>query len=210
MKVVFLGPPGAGKGTQAERICEKYAIPHISTGDILRAEIKSASELGTQVQSFIDGGQLVPDTLIVEIVKRRLLSPDCINGYLLDGFPRTVFQADALSEFAPLDGVVNIDVPLDKLANRLTSRRVCTKCGATLNVAQLDGPDAKCTKCGGELMQRDDDKLETVTKRLEVYTAQTAPLIEYYEKKGLLLTIDGNRAIDTVFADIVNALEGMK
>lgn len=207
MKVVFLGPPGAGKGTQAELICEKYKLAHISTGDILRAEIRSGSDLGAQAQSFIDSGALVPDTLIVEIVKRRLLQADCVEGFLLDGFPRTVPQADALDEFIQLDCCVDIDVPLDKLANRLTSRRVCKQCGATLSVFTLESPDAPCPKCGGALIQRDDDKLETVTNRLKVYQAQTAPLIDYYKAKGLLVSIDGDRSVDDVFTDICSAME---
>lgn len=205
MKLIFLGPPGAGKGTQAERVCKKYSLAHISTGEILRSELRAKSELGQQAQSFIDKGALVPDTLIVEIVKHRLHQSDCLEGFLLDGFPRTLPQADALKEIVSLDAVINIDVPLDKLASRITGRRMCAQCGSTYHVSSLCAPDASC-KCGHELYQRDDDKLETVMNRLKVYEAQTKPLIEYYEKAGLLIDIDGDRDIEIVFADICTAL----
>ena len=207
MKIVFLGPPGAGKGTQAERVCANYKIAHISTGDILRAERKNKTPLGVQAQEYIDKGALVPDELIVEIVKKRVQEADCANGFLLDGFPRTIFQADALAGFVTLDAVVNIDVDLDRLASRITGRRVCRECGATYHVSTLSGEDAACAKCNGTLYQRDDDKIETVMNRLKVYEAQTKPLIEYYEAKGCLVTVDGSQSIDEVTAAIYAALE---
>ena len=206
MKLMFLGPPGAGKGTQAERICAKYKISHISTGDILRSEHKAGTPLGKRVQHYIDSGALVPDELIIEIVKHRLTNIDCTGGFLLDGFPRTVFQAQALAKIVELDAVFNLDVPFERLFDRATGRRVCTVCGATYHVSSLQTPTI-CPKCDGALIQREDDKHETVMNRLKVYEAQTKPLIEYYLSRGKLITIDGDRSIDAVTAAIFDGTE---
>ena len=205
MNVILLGAPGAGKGTQAIRLAERYGIPHISTGDIFRANIKGGTPIGLIAKSYIDKGQLVPDEVTVQIVKERLEKDDCKAGYLLDGFPRTVEQAKALSEISKIDAVVNIDVPLGKLLRRITGRRLCGKCGASYHTDGLQGKTT-CKKCGGELIQRADDNEETVGNRLEVYTKQTAPLVEYYEGKGVLLTVDGDKGIDEVFSEIVEKL----
>ena len=200
MKVILLGAPGAGKGTQAVRLAKRYNIPHISTGDIFRSNIKERTPIGIVAKSYIDKGQLVPDEVTIQIVKERLEKDDCKNGYLLDGFPRTVSQAEALDGFSEIDSVVNIDVPLHKL-----SRRVCGKCGESYHIDYLDG-STSCRKCDGELIQRADDNEETVGKRLEVYEKQTAPLIDHYKSKGKLIDIDGDGDIDSVFAAIVERL----
>jgi len=204
MNLVLLGPPGAGKGSQAGAICERFSIVHISTGDILRAELKAKSNLGRQAQGYIDEGELVPDMLMVELVKHRLQQGDCANGFLLDGFPRTVHQAEALADITPLDAVLNLDVPAERLEKRLTGRRVCRECGATYHVSRLDSD--VCAKCGGELYQRADDTVETVNNRIAVYEAQTMPLINYYKKRGLLVVVNGDQAIEAVDADIVRLL----
>ena len=205
MNIIFLGPPGAGKGTQAQRICDALKIPQISTGDILRRAIKEGTETGIKAKSFIDAGKLVPDEVIIDIVKERLAMDDCKDGYILDGFPRTVPQAEALSTFASIDSVIELAVDDQVLVNRLSGRRVCVKCGATYHVSMLNGKTT-CDKCGENLIQRDDDKAETVLSRLEVYHAQTAPLINYYGQKGLLKTIPGDQGIDGIFTAIMNAL----
>ena len=205
MNIIFLGPPGAGKGTQAQRICDALKIPQISTGDILRRAIKEGTETGIKAKSFIDAGKLVPDEVIIDIVKERLAKDDCKNGYILDGFPRTVPQAEALSTFASIDSVIELAVDDQVLVNRLSGRRVCVKCGATYHVSMLNGKTT-CDKCGENLIQRDDDKAETVLSRLEVYHAQTAPLLNYYGQKGLLKTIPGDQGIDGIFTAIMNAL----
>ena len=205
MKIVLLGAPGAGKGTQAVRLAEKYNIPHISTGDIFRSNIKERTPIGIVAKSFIDKGQLVPDEVTIQIVKERLEKDDCKNGYLLDGFPRTVSQAEALDGFSKVDVVVNIDVPLHKLMKRITGRRVCGKCGESYHIDYLDG-STSCRKCDGELIQRADDNEETVGKRFEVYKKQTAPLIDHYKSKGKLIEVDGDGDIDSVFAAIVERL----
>ena len=205
MNIIFLGPPGAGKGTQAQRICDALKIPQISTGDILRRAIKEGTETGIKAKSFIDAGKLVPDEVIIDIVKERLAKDDCKNGYILDGFPRTVPQAEALSTFATIDSVIELAVDDQVLVDRLSGRRVCLKCGATYHVSMLNGKTT-CDKCGEELIQRNDDKAETVLSRLEVYHAQTAPLINYYGQKGLLKTIPGDQGIDGIFTAIMNAL----
>ena len=204
MKIVLLGAPGAGKGTQAKRLAEKYGIPHISTGDIFRANIKNATPIGVIAKSYIDKGQLVPDEVTVEIVKQRLMESDCENGYLLDGFPRNVFQASELDKITTLDSVVDIEVDLTKLLKRITGRRVCA-CGESYHVDFLQGK-TECLHCGGQLYQREDDNEETVTKRLSVYQKQTAPLVEYYKNAGKLVVIDGDKTIDEVFEEIVNKL----
>ncbi len=205
MNIVLLGAPGAGKGTQAVRLAEKYSVPHISTGDIFRSNIKEGTPIGLVAKSYIDKGQLVPDEVTVQIVKERLEKDDCKNGYLLDGFPRTVAQAKALDEFSEVEKVVNIDVPLTKLLKRITGRRVCSKCGESYHIDYLDGKTS-CRKCEGDLIQRADDNEETVASRLDVYTKQTAPLVEYYDGKGVLVTIDGDGNIDDVFDAIVEKL----
>ena len=205
MKVILLGAPGAGKGTQAVRLAKRYNIPHISTGDIFRSNIKERTPIGIVAKSYIDKGQLVPDEVTIQIVKERLEKDDCKNGYLLDGFSRTVSQAEALDGFSEIDSVVNIDVPLHKLMRRITGRRVCGKCGESYHIDYLDG-STSCRKCDGELIQRADDNEETVGKRLEVYEKQTAPLIDHYKSKGKLIDVDGDGDIDSVFAAIVERL----
>lgn len=205
MKIVLLGAPGAGKGTQAVRLAERYNVPHISTGDIFRKNIKERTPIGIEAKSYIDKGQLVPDEVTIKIVRDRLNADDCKNGYLLDGFPRNVLQAKALDEFSEVEKVVNIDVPLHKLMNRITGRRVCGKCGESYHVDYLDGKK-ECGKCGGDLMQRADDNEETVKSRLDVYVAQTAPLVDYYKGRGVLVDIDGDGSVDEVFATIAEKL----
>ena len=205
MNIIFLGPPGAGKGTQAQRICDALKIPQISTGDILRRAMKDGTETGLKAKSFMDAGKLVPDEVIIDIVKERLAMDDCKGGYILDGFPRTVPQAEALSTFANIDSVIELAVDDQVLVNRLSGRRACPKCGATYHISMLNGKTT-CEKCGEELIQRSDDKAETVLNRLEVYHAQTAPLINYYGQKGLLKTIPGDQDIDGIFTAIMNAL----
>ncbi len=204
MRLILLGPPGAGKGTQAERLCERYQMAHISTGDMLRAERRAKTPLGVAAQGYIDRGELVPDQVIIDMVKGRLEQPDCQQGYLLDGFPRTVAQADALKAFATVDAVVSIDVPSEKIVTRISGRRMCPDCGAAYHVSTMEG--SACPKCGGALYQREDDKAETVSNRLKVYEAQTQPLIEYYQGRGLLKRVDGDQPIDKVLGDIVALL----
>lgn len=205
MNIILLGAPGAGKGTQAVRLAERYKIPHISTGDIFRSNIKEKTPIGIVAKSYIDKGQLVPDEVTIQIVKERLEKDDCKNGYLLDGFPRTVSQAEALDGFAIIDAVVNINVPMHKLMRRITGRRVCGKCGESYHIDYLQGK-SNCDKCNGELIQRADDNEETVGKRLEVYEKQTAPLIDHYEKKGKLFNVDGDGDINAVFDAITERL----
>ena len=205
MNVILLGAPGAGKGTQAVRLAEKYNIPHISTGDIFRSNIKGQTPIGIVAKSYIDKGQLVPDEVTIQIVKERLEKEDCKNGYLLDGFPRTVSQAEAFDTFSKVEAVVNVDVPLGKLLKRITGRRVCAKCGESYHVDYLEGKTT-CAKCGADLIQRADDNEATVQARLEVYEKQTAPLIEYYASKGVLLTVDGDGDIEKVFNSICEKL----
>ena len=205
MKIVLLGAPGAGKGTQAVRLAERYKVPHISTGDIFRKNIKERTPIGVEAKSYIDKGQLVPDEVTIRIVNDRLQEKDCENGYLLDGFPRNVFQAKALDDFSEVDKVVNIDVPLHKLMRRITGRRVCGKCGESYHIDYLDGK-TECGKCGGNLTQRADDNEETVKSRLDVYVGQTAPLTEYYKERGVLVDVDGDGTMDEVFETIVRKL----
>ncbi len=212
MKIILMGPPGAGKGTQAEKLVEVYQIPHISTGDMFRKAQKDGTELGLKAKSYMEQGQLVPDEVTVGIVKERLAENDCKDGFLLDGFPRTVQQADALDGILKelgmtLDRVVNIEVDKAFLVDRLTGRRVCRACGATFHVTnKAPKVEGVCDKCGGELYQRNDDKIETVSNRLDVYAAQTAPLIEYYQSKGIMSSIDGSQSMEEVLADIRSAL----
>ena len=204
MKLVLLGAPGAGKGTQATKIAEALNIPHISTGDIFRKNLKEGTPVGLKAKAYIDKGQLVPDEVTNEIVELRLKEDDCKKGYLLDGFPRNIGQAEALEKMDAPDKVINLDGDLKALADRLTGRRVCAKCGESYHISTKK--DNVCTRCGGELIQRADDTLETVNKRLTVYEQSTAPLIDYYEKKGKLVHIDGMKSIDEVFAEIEKAL----
>jgi adenylate kinase len=212
MKLLLMGPPGAGKGTQAEKMVEKLAIPHISTGDMFRSAIKEETQLGKKAKEFMDRGKLVPDEVTIGIVKERLQQPDCNPGFLLDGFPRTVGQAEALEQILAeldmkLDKVVDIHVDKQKLVDRLTGRRICRGCGVAYHII-FNPPQAaeKCDKCGGELYQRSDDNVETAENRLDVYGEQTKPLQEFYQTKGLLVTIDGDKPMEEVLADIGQAL----
>ena len=213
MRLVLLGPPGAGKGTQAKEITKRYDIPHISTGDILRDNIKRGTDLGKEAKEYMDRGSLVPDDIVVSIVKDRLNEDDCKIGFLLDGFPRTVKQAHVLDEALEemkikLDNVINIDVAKEELINRAIGRRICKDCGVTYHIIfNPPSEDGKCDVCGGVLYQRDDDTEETVTRRIEVYNKQTKPLIEYYSKKGIIINVDGKQSIEGVFEDIVKFLE---
>lgn len=216
MKIVFMGPPGAGKGTQAEKIIETYQIPHISTGDMFRKAIKDQTELGMEAKSYMDQGALVPDHVTIGIVKDRLSESDCKSGFLLDGFPRTVDQAKALDEIltsldSKIDYVINIDVDLNILKERLTGRRICRSCGATYHkIFNPSAVDGVCDKCGGELYQRKDDNEETVGNRLDVYVNQTKPLLDYYSLAGNLVNINGQQSIDLVFEEIQHVLGGNK
>ncbi|CCJ33290.1 adenylate kinase [Caloramator australicus] len=212
MRLILLGPPGAGKGTQAKNIVKTFNIPHISTGDIFRKNIAEKTHIGLKAKEYIDNGQLVPDDITIEICLERLNQQDCMNGFLLDGFPRTVRQADALEEFLKsrglkLDAAINIIVPTDVLKRRLSGRRVCLNCGASFNV-ETNPPKVEgiCDYCSSKLIQRDDDSIETVNERLEVYRRQTEPIVDYYGKKGLLRNIDGYQDIAKVFEDICIAL----
>ena len=204
MKLIFLGPPGAGKGTQAERIAERFEIAHLSTGDMLRSEIRNATPLGAAAKAYIDRGELVPDSVIIDMVRERITRDDCKNGFLLDGFPRTVVQAEALSAFTDVDFAVNIDVPSERLVARISGRRMCPDCGAAYHVSMHADPN--CKKCGGVLYQRDDDREETVANRLKVYTEKTAPLIAFYQTAGKLVTVDGDMPVDAVTESILKGL----
>lgn len=204
MKLIFLGPPGAGKGTQAERIAERFQIAHLSTGDMLRAEIRNATPLGAAAKAYIDRGELVPDSVIIDMVRERIARDDCKNGFLLDGFPRTVAQAEALNAITDIDHAVNIDVPSERLVARISGRRMCPDCGAAYHVSMYAEPT--CRKCSGKLYQRDDDREETVMNRLKVYTEKTAPLIAFYEAAGKLVTVDGDANVDTVTESILKGL----
>ena len=206
MKLIFLGPPGAGKGTQATGVSTKLNIPHISTGDMFRSAIKNETPTGLEAKSYMDKGQLVPDSVVIAMVRERLAMDDCENGYLLDGFPRTVEQAEALDTIASPDAVVSIDVPDEKLLDRLTGRRVCGKCQGTFHISKL-ADEKVCPVCGGELIHRDDDKPETISKRLQVYHDQTAPLIGYYKGNGKLKPVDGDNRPEDVLKAILASLE---
>ncbi|QGM32095.1 adenylate kinase [Bacillus sp. N3536] len=214
MNIVLMGLPGAGKGTQADKIVEKYAIPHISTGDMFRAAIKEGTELGLKAKSFMDQGALVPDEVTIGIVRERLSKPDCDQGFLLDGFPRTVPQAEALDALLSdlgksIEHVLNIQVEQEELIKRLTGRRICKECGTAYHLV-FNPPvkDGVCDKDGGELYQRADDNPETVTNRLEVNMKQTQPLLDFYQNKGVLSNLDGQQDIKVVFADIDALLQG--
>ncbi len=212
MKVVMLGAPGAGKGTQAKMIAEKYQIPHISTGDIFRANIKNGTPLGMEAKRYMDQGQLVPDELTVEILLDRVSQPDCEKGYVLDGYPRTIPQAEVLEKALTergeaVDYAINVDVADDNIVNRMSGRRACLKCGGTYHLVHIP-PKAEgvCDVCGSELVLRDDDKPETVLKRLKVYHDQTQPLIDFYEQRNVLRNVDGAKDKDEVFAEIIAIL----
>lgn len=212
MKIVLLGPPGAGKGTQAKSICNKFSIPHISTGDIFRNHISQRTPLGIEAKKSIDKGELVSDELTISIVKERLMQDDCKIGFLLDGFPRTVIQAEALDEFLEdkgekLDTALLIDVPKDFIIERMSGRRVCLSCGASYHI-KFNPPnhEGKCDICGSDVSQRRDDKEETVKDRLNIYDEQTQPLIKYYNAKGMLSAVDGTQAINDVFKNICDIL----
>lgn len=213
VNLILLGPPGAGKGTQAERIAAEYKVLPISTGDIFRAAIKEGTPLGLQVKSFLDSGKLVPDELVIAIVAERLGQPDTKDGFLLDGFPRTVSQADALEDFLQetkrrLSAVIYIHVDPEVLVKRISGRRICRKCGMVFHISsKKTQASGICDSCGGEIYQRDDDQEEIVRKRLEVFAKETEPLVSYYEKKGLLLKIDGAQPIEEVSRQILSVLQ---
>ena len=212
MKIIMLGAPGAGKGTQAKMLAEKYGIPHVSTGDIFRANIKEQTELGMEAKKYMDQGLLVPDELTVKILLDRVAKDDCKNGYVLDGFPRTIPQAEVLDKAVAelgesIDYAINVDVKDENIIRRMSGRRACLKCGATYHIEHI--PPKKegiCDKCGSELVLRDDDKPETVEKRLKVYHEQTQPLIDYYNKKGILKEVDGSQDMKDVFSAIISIL----
>ncbi|MBS6600556.1 MAG: adenylate kinase [Clostridium sp.] len=211
MKIILLGPPGAGKGTQAKSISNKYSIPHISTGDIFRKNISENTPLGIEAKSYMDNGQLVPDEVTINMVKDRLQQEDCKQGYLLDGFPRTVSQAEALQDFLDsrnesLDTALLIEVPRDFILERMTGRRVCPSCGASYHIKFNPAANGKCELCGSDVVQRKDDTEETVKERLDVYEKQTQPLIDFYKDKNLLSTVDGTQAINKVFESICKVL----
>ena len=212
MKLIFLGPPGAGKGTQATGVSSHLRVPHISTGDIFRKNIKEGTELGKKAQEYMNAGALVPDELVVDLVKDRLQQDDCKNGFLLDGFPRTIFQAEKLDEFLSesnlkMDIVINLKVEKEALIKRLTGRRVCKDCGASYHIVNIPPKkEGVCDICGGELIQRKDDNIETVENRINVYEEQTAPLIGYYKEAGSLVDFDGEASLDEVFDAIVQAI----
>jgi len=206
MNIILLGAPGAGKGTQATKISDKYGLPHISTGDIFRENIKNKTEIGLLAKSYTDNGQLVPDSVTCKIVEDRLSREDCKDGFMLDGFPRNIAQAEELDKFAKIDVVLNIEIDLSLLMDRLCGRRVCKSCGESYHISTLGGKTT-CSRCGGELYQRKDDNPDTVGNRLSVYKDQTAPLIEFYSGKGSLVNIDGVGTVDEVFASISDVLD---
>jgi len=218
MKLIFLGPPGVGKGTYASRISPKMGIPHISTGDLLRAEVKDETELGKKAKEYMDAGNLVPDDLVIDMLKNRIEKPDAEKGFILDGFPRTIPQAESLDKVTDIDAVVNIILRDEILIKKIAARRVCRNCGDIYNVVHIkeDGLDmppllpkeeGKCDKCGGSLYQRDDDKEETVKDRLEVYERQTAPLIIFYKKRGLIIDIKVTGGPDIMVPNIIKAIK---
>lgn len=212
MKIIMLGAPGAGKGTQAKMIADKYSIPHISTGDIFRANIKNGTELGKKAKTYMDQGLLVPDELVVDLVVDRVGQEDCSNGYVLDGFPRTIPQAESLDVAleklgSKVDYAINVEVPDENIVRRMSGRRACVACGATYHIVHIPTKvEGICDRCGSELILRDDDKPETVKKRLAVYHEQTQPLIDYYNDKKVLVEVDGTKDMNDVFTDIVKIL----
>ena len=212
MKIIMLGAPGAGKGTQAKKIADKYQVPHISTGDIFRANIKNGTELGKKAKTYMDQGLLVPDELVVDLVVDRLAQEDCANGCVLDGFPRTIPQAECLdaalaAKGEAIDYAIDVDVPDENIINRMSGRRACVACGATYHIVHIPTKvEGVCDRCGESLILRDDDKPETVKKRLDVYHAQTQPLIDYYTSKNVLKSVDGTQDMEAVFQSIVDIL----
>ena len=212
MKIIMLGAPGAGKGTQAKQIAGKYEIPHISTGDIFRANIKNGTELGKKAKEYMDQGLLVPDELTCDLVMDRIQQDDCKNGFVLDGFPRTIPQAEALDAALTkigekMDYAIDVDVPDENIVNRMSGRRACLDCGATYHIVSLPPKtEGKCDHCGSDLVLRDDDKPETVQKRLTVYHEQTQPLIDYYKNQGILKSVDGTQPMEAVFTAITEIL----
>ena len=211
MKLVFFGPPGAGKGTIAVKLAEKLKLPHISTGDLFRSAIKNQTDLGKKVKEILDSGALVPDEVTVDLVRERLSANDTDCGYILDGFPRTIPQAEALAGITQLDAVINFEVDDDTLIKRLSGRRICSSCGFIHHVDfQPPKREGVCDRCGGKLIQREDDKETSIRKRLSVYQTQTAPLLDYYQKTGLIIDIDGTPAPDNVLSSVTAALEDLK
>ncbi len=208
MNIIFLGPPGAGKGTQAQIVCRKLGIPQVSTGDMLRAAIAVKTPTGLKAKEYMDKGQLVPDDVVISIVRERLAEDDCKKGYILDGFPRTVEQAKALAAFAKIDAVIDLEVPDEVLVKRLSGRRVCPVCGAPYHVDRLNG-ETTCKADGATLIQRDDDRAETVLNRLQVYHQKTAPLIDHYRAEGLLKTIGGALSLEEISEEIFKTLEAI-
>ena len=212
MKIIMLGAPGAGKGTQAKQIADKYSIPHISTGDIFRANIKNGTELGKKAKQYMDQGALVPDELTCDLVMDRIQQDDCKNGFVLDGFPRTIPQAEALDAALEkinekMDYAIDVDVPDENIVNRMSGRRACLDCGATYHLISIPPKvEGICDRCGSEIVLREDDKPETVQKRLKVYHEQTQPLIDYYKNQGILKSVDGTQPMDEVFKAIVTIL----
>jgi len=212
MRVVLLGPPGGGKGTQAQKLIEKFKMPQVSTGDLFRAAVKNQTDLGKKAKEYMDKGQLVPDEIVIGMVKERMAKDDCKQGFILDGFPRTIAQAEALDKMLPelkmkLDAVVEIAVPDPEVVKRLSGRRTCTKCGAMYHV-EFNAPKTagKCDKCGSDLYQRDDDNEKTIKSRLDVYHNQTSPLINYYREKGIYKKVEGTGDINNIFKNVVKAL----
>jgi adenylate kinase len=214
LRIIILGPPGAGKGTQAKLLSSHYGIPHISTGDIIREEIKRNTALGVKIRGYVERGELVPDEDVIEIVKEKILLGNCGGGFVLDGFPRTIIQAKALDHILSdmglrIDAVINLVVSEEEIVRRISGRRICKSCGATYHlVFNPPKKDLKCNVCGGELYQRNDDMEETVRRRVKVYNIETKPLIEYYEKRGLLINVNGVGDINSVFSEILRKLGG--
>ena len=213
LNLIFLGPPGAGKGTQAKQVVDKYSIPQISTGDLMRAAVSSGSSLGEKLKSYMQAGSLVPDDLVLDILLDRISNDDCSSGFLLDGFPRTVAQAEELEKAlvkrnTPLSGVISIDVPDEVLTSRLTARRICSKCSASYHLEFLKPKkDGFCDRCDGELYQRKDDSEEVIKNRLKVYHDQTAPLVDFYQKEKILYPVNGNKKIDMIFQEICDIID---
>lgn len=210
MRLIVLGPPGGGKGTYSSRISDRYGIPHIATGDIFREEVEKETELGKEVKEYLDKGELVPDEKVIEVVQKRLSNPDCEDGFVLDGYPRTLTQAEALDEFTDIELVINLNVSEEVIIKRLSNRRICKECGEIYNLKSLPPEEEGiCDKCGGELYQREDDKPEVIKRRLREYEKKTQPLIEYYENKGIVknITAEKERPIEEMMEEISNAIE---